>query len=134
MWNREGFDPINPPDPLNPTDPLNPKDPFNPFWQVMEMANWRYKINLTDLREDYENKKITVEDFGKKISKRFHQQPWFKDVEEDIGDIIDSFECVDNEDDFNNILEELYDWGDTELPTPRSQLPIFNKMCWIGLM
>jgi hypothetical protein len=100
----------------------------------MNMANWRYQINLSDLREQYEEKKMTIDEFGKKIAERFRAQSWFEKVQDDIDDILGSLECIESEEDFNNIIEELYDWGDTTLPTPRSQMPMFNKMCWIGLV
>ena len=55
------------------------------------------------------------------------------EYDEELKEIIYEFGCFgegDTKDDFDNVLEMLYDWGDTELH-PIGQWPP-NRLCWIG--
>jgi len=98
------------------------------------MANWKYKLDLIDLRTAYDNEEITAQEFGKKVAERIKKQPWYKEEEDYLEDIADRFEIVEDIYEFDEVLNDLYDWGDTTLPTPRRQMPIFNKKCWIAMV
>ena len=38
--------------------------------------------------------------------------------------------CEEDVEEFDGILEELYDWADTFLPTPKGEMQ--RKLCWIA--
>jgi len=97
------------------------------------MANWKYKLDLKDLIKDHEDGKLTVEELGQKIAQRIREQSYYEDEEFHLESIANNFEeCCNTDDDFDYCINELYEWGDITLPTPKKQLPIFNKMCWIA--
>lgn len=97
------------------------------------MANWKYKLDLIDLITAYEKKEMTIEKLGQKIADRIREQPFYEEEEAALSRIANDFEeCCNTVDDFDYTLNKLYNWGDITLPTPRSQMPMFNKMCWIA--
>jgi hypothetical protein len=97
------------------------------------MSNWKYKLDLKDLISDYEADKLTVEELGQKVAERIREQPYYEDEQFHLESIARNFEeCCNTVDDFDYCINELYDWGDITLPTPKKQLPIFNKMAWIA--
>lgn len=97
------------------------------------MAYWKHKIDLSDLRERYGKRELSASEFGRLLAERIRKQKWFKANEEDLEPIADEFEGVTNIEEFNAVLDTLYDWGDIVLPTPKGQF-IQNKMCWIGMI
>ena len=98
------------------------------------MANWKYKLRLGDLRKKFEANKMTAAEFGKKVAERIRKQPWFKVNEDELEPIADEFEGVSDIEEFDAVLDTLYDWGDTTLPTPKEQMPVMNKVCWVDMM
>jgi len=94
------------------------------------MANWQYRLNLKDLWKAKEEGNITIQELGKKVAERIENLPCFKKYEDDLKTIIMDFETVESVEEFDYILEELYDWGDMRLPTPQGQMQ--RKMCWIS--
>jgi hypothetical protein len=79
------------------------------------MANWKSKIDLSDLRNQYDNNEITLSQLSSNIATRLSASTFVKD--ESFVDIIDEFKSLSessdpNEDDFDNVLSELYDFGD----------------------
>jgi hypothetical protein len=91
------------------------------------MANWKFKIDLKDIwkwfeeqGEDakYDEEKVT--ELGKKVSSRIKQSFVYIRFEEVLEPICDQFESVTDIDDFDSVLSELYDFGDT------------GHTCWIA--
>ena len=101
-----------------------------------DMANWQFHLNLHDKWDTDDVHEISV-DACEKIENllkeiRLRQHPVYKEMADALEDILCDFEIVRNdpdasEDDFNNVLESLYDWGDTPLDNQWGG----KKMCWI---
>lgn len=72
------------------------------------MANWKEKINITKILEMEESK---TEEAGKEMGKRLRSLKYASNPE--FLDIIERFENTSaNEEEFNYILQMLYDWAD----------------------
>ena len=96
------------------------------------MANWKYSINIRDAWRKAQDDEITNKELADEIVKALLKLHCH---DEELLGIIDEFNDLDEEsdnDDFNPIMEALYDWGDTEIPPYSQWLP--NKMCWIGVI
>ncbi len=94
------------------------------------MANWMNKINLKPFMDAYEKEEITIQELGKKVSKflnDFEIKP--KSYKDELEEIADNFETVESEDEFNNYLNDLYDFGDIEIG--QSQGIIRKRIAWI---
>lgn len=97
------------------------------------MSNWKYKLRVGQDRRDYENRCITLQELGKCFAAKIRALPCYGKEEsqfssvDEIDDCAREFDHVSDVEDFDNILEALYDWGDTVLDDgwPRT------KMCWI---
>lgn len=94
------------------------------------MANWKYKLNIKDEWQQSKAGKLDYNSLAKIIATKLDK---FGTDDDDLTDIIVRFlEYADNGDDveeFDDIMEQLYDWGDTLLDD--SSWP-HKKMCWIG--
>ena len=94
------------------------------------MANWKYKLKLVDLKDEFEADKIPLDELCKKIASRIEELPCYK-IDTTLQEIVMQFEDeIADTNDFDNILEQLYDWGDEEVK-PYGKWPA-NKQCWIG--
>jgi FMN phosphatase YigB (HAD superfamily) len=76
------------------------------------MPKWEKTLEVKDLWEKYENDEINIEDLSKQVAKRLETLYPGDDRWMDIQDFIDRFECVEDVEEFDDILDELYDWGD----------------------
>ena len=95
------------------------------------MANWQNRLELKDLWEAHDLNKIDTSQLAKAVAKRIRKLKCYKEYEDDLEEIAIEFEACDNNDDeFDGILAELYDWGDMVLPTPKGQMT--RKVCWIA--
>jgi hypothetical protein len=97
------------------------------------MANWIYKLELKDLWEQRDKGKITISELAKAVADRIEKATFFKikTNEEALREIVMDFEgCDDDVEEFDSILEQLYDWADTPLRTPLGKMQ--RKMCWIN--
>ena len=100
------------------------------------MANWQFHLNLHDKWDTDDVHEISV-DACEKIEAllkeiRLRQHPIYQELAAVLEDILCDFEIVRDdlgasEDDLNNVLESLYDWGDTPLDNQLGG----KKMCWI---
>lgn len=99
------------------------------------MANWQRKIDISKVWKKCENDKSLFRELAKEISFKLNLLlPFDNDLlDNDKNDLIMEFdeivECPEcTIEDFDRIMQDLYDWGDTELDNewPRS------KVCWIG--
>ena len=97
------------------------------------MADWQYKL---EIKEDWDrrlNLEITTQELAEIIANKLRELDC---PEDDIYDerfsIAEEFEILSNDkspdfddDDFNYVMDMLYDWGDIDLGFGR-------KVCWIG--
>jgi uroporphyrinogen-III synthase len=94
------------------------------------MANWIHKLDLKDLFDAYDNKEKTTAEVGKETAKRLRALHLPEDFQSDQEDIAGMFEEVETQQEFNEVLNELYDLGDCPLPTPKGQME--RKLIWIA--
>lgn len=74
------------------------------------MSRWKHSVELKDLLEIADDADLTDDDvnhIGNKIHERISKLECFNDF-----DIIDEFKEVYDIEDFDNIIEELYDYAD----------------------
>ncbi len=98
------------------------------------MANWKYRLELKDLWDNFESGELTIENLGKEVARRLrelHLPPKFSYLSEVL---VNRFECVKDVDEFDGILEGLYDLGDTSLPTPNGEIQRKLKLIWVNTL
>jgi hypothetical protein len=85
------------------------------------MANWQRTLDLLDIWDKYPDE-MSIQDISSEISKRLlAMKPLDNDdIDEMRLHIADDFQCLSEdesaeEDDFNGIMNNLYDWADTNL-------------------
>lgn len=94
------------------------------------MANWRYTIDISKVLhndDDYP----TVNDKGMELAKRIRAFRHFEEHSLYLNDIANEFEEVETVEQFDSVLDELYDWGDSET-TPSGNAMHRNRLCWIN--
>jgi hypothetical protein len=69
---------------------------------------WNGKVYIKELLTSKDLSPEEVKELGKKVAGRLKLQPRFQDEE-----IIENFENVDDQDEFNSIMEDLYNYCDT---------------------
>jgi hypothetical protein len=92
------------------------------------MADWQIEINLSDVFDDdnfapiQEKGKQTAEILLKSIVKVKEHELFDEDDIEFLENLADQFKLINSEDDeysgideFDNLMDELYDWGDYPL-------------------
>jgi hypothetical protein len=85
------------------------------------LKDWDEKIDISDLIDNYNDDKINVIAVAKGLADRLAACKWSK--KDFIVDCIARLrDAVEDEDEFDELLEELYDWGDT------------NKRLWVQAM
>lgn len=74
--------------------------------------NWRYRIELADLWKKFEAEEIDIEVICKKTAERIKKSliPAFLRVE--LEPICDQLQHTDDVEDFDQIMEELYEFAD----------------------
>jgi len=87
------------------------------------MAHWRNKIDISEEYKLYRDNKATTQEVGQMVAEKLLKLRKAKlglIGDEDLEDIILRFqyECESIED-FDDVLEALYDWGD------------YDHTCWI---
>jgi len=97
------------------------------------MPKWVNKLDLKDLWKQRDEGKITISELGKAVADRIKKSKFYKlkTHEQSLREIVLDFEdCIDDVEEFDEILERLYDWADTPLLTRLGQMQ--RKMCWIA--
>jgi hypothetical protein len=91
------------------------------------MAKWENKIMLKEFIQSYERKEITIVDLCKKIAEYLRTFP-VKPSEHkgDLETIADEFDVSETVEQFDDCLEMLYDFGDTEINGN-----FLHKVAWI---
>jgi len=96
------------------------------------MSKWVNRLDLKDLWKAEDEGKLTIQELGKQVARRIRKMPCYSKYEE-LADIASDFETYldDNDiEEFDRVLEQLYNWADTYLPTPLGQMQ--RKMCWVA--
>lgn len=102
------------------------------------MARWRHRL---DFRPFWNDDSLIIQEKAKRASEAIEKTfplyltPENEDFDMDLDMINDYFKGVAedplaNADDFDEVIEQLYDWGDQEVK-PFGEWPR-NKMCWIA--
>ena len=95
------------------------------------MSDWQNRLDLKDLWKARRENDMPVQDMAKQVAIRIRKMKCYKDYEDKLDDIATEFEeCDENVGEFDGILEELYDWADTPLETPKGEMQ--KKICWIA--
>ena len=99
------------------------------------MSDWQSRLDLTDVWNKHPDR-ITIQELCKTISERLRKLnptrvPDY--VVEEKENIADEFEIlsIDKEttvEEFDDIMQDLYDWGDIRLDNKF----IGRKVCWIA--
>lgn len=92
------------------------------------MANWKYTLDFRDFWNDYDNGKKTISEMGILVAKRIKKR-FFPLFENELEILVDNFENIEEVEDFNYCMGELYDWADEEIK-PYGKWPR-NAKCWI---
>ena len=106
------------------------------------MSDWTHHIELKDLHDKSRAGALTPVELGKALAPRIralieaNTPPIPTDLIAEAEDIAYRFEHdVETIDDYDDILSDLYDWADTELPhkagIPFSMRP---KLCWVNTL
>lgn len=92
------------------------------------MSYWANRLDLKDIWKLRSEGKLTISQLACRIAKRIRALKCYKEQIDTLEEIAEQFEyCGEDVEEFDNYLEELYDWGDI----PIGQTP-FKKMCWIA--
>lgn len=79
------------------------------------MAQWKYRLNVADLWKARNEKKITIKELSVTLAKRIMNSPFFKKHEAELFEIVWDFEKeVETIEEFDGVLETLYNWADAE--------------------
>lgn len=82
------------------------------------MANWKSKLDLSDIWEQYDNDELSIQNVSKMVAERLRACRYKND--KDVVDIIERFESLadessaDNIDDFDDVLADLYEFGNID--------------------
>lgn len=96
------------------------------------MVYWRYRLELKDDWAAAKADNLQPHELAQRIVEKAKALPVF-DADEELQDIMTDFEFITDDsmfDDFDDVLEQLYDWADQEIP-PFGTWPR-HKMCWIA--
>jgi len=74
------------------------------------MANWLTTIKVGDLHEQVEDESLTLQEAAGILADRLEQSPYRE--EDEILDAVMDLRTVEDEYDYDDILERLYDFGD----------------------
>ena len=74
------------------------------------MANWKETLDVSDLIEAFENGKKTIEQIAEAGFERCKKLSCYSDPE--FKAIISDLSNIDDEDDYDDIMDAIYDYGD----------------------
>jgi hypothetical protein len=101
------------------------------------MANWKYKIELKADSDRCDDGEITIAQLSGIVAEKLKALPCYNspgNIGTTLLEIVERFADLSEDenaeqDEFNSILQELYDWGDTEIgPVAWPK----HRLCWIG--
>jgi len=76
------------------------------------MAEWKTKVRLGDLLEQYENEEIELQDVGDRLIERLKETEYANEYPVDV--MIDELRTLEDEEHFDAIMSTLYDFGDRD--------------------
>jgi len=95
------------------------------------MSKWLCRLNIADVHEAARNHEITPQQLANSIAVRLSALKCPASVEAEKDELVVDFtEFSQGEgdfDDFDEIMEKLYDWADTSLS-------FSVKVCWVNTM
>ena len=74
------------------------------------MADWKHTVELGDLHRKFDAGEIGIETVALGLAGRLKETPYA----EDLADLIDELEMVSDVEDYDYILEQVYDFGDAD--------------------
>lgn len=106
------------------------------------MANWHFRINYNDAKAKYRKGEITIPQLCGVVVEKLQpiharmvqradevvgsMSTVYTEAAEELADIIYEFEAISTDggdgDDYDDVLEQLYDWADTEYSSNRKWL------------
>ena len=99
---------------------------------------WKLGMDLSEIYTDYRDVDFyedtdKVKELSRRISEKIKTFEYYKS-ESALHSIVESFEndgdYLDDIDEYDEILDELYDWGD--IPTILDGTTVKEKKCWIN--
>jgi hypothetical protein len=99
------------------------------------MADWEHKIDLKSIWKEYDDEKIGTIEAGKKVGEVLRNFKMAASIGSHFSDSLDEIIFLfehesETEEEFNFAMNELYDWGDTDMPTPPRKMQ--RKLAWIA--
>lgn len=76
------------------------------------MPTWKNTIRIGDLHEDYQAGNLSIQKVGVELARRLKVKR-IEDAWGELEEIIERFESVDDVEDYDNVLRDLYDFGDS---------------------
>jgi hypothetical protein len=81
------------------------------------MIQWKYTLNLKDLWEARESRNITIAELGKLVGKRVEKlqikpKDYYCGEDGMLDDIAYEFAIVETVEEFDNVLEQFYNFAD----------------------
>lgn len=99
------------------------------------MANWQRTLNLLPEWKMRIDDEISLQDLSRVVAERLSavKQLGISDLDEQRDDLVHQFKEMSNDtsltvDEFDEVLNELYDWGDTHID---GSILAGKKACWI---
>lgn len=102
------------------------------------MSDWQRKLDFSSYTEKYDTGELSVQEFAKIIAEKLKglqkfNNPWIDSKLEEViwgfEDLAEDYQEEFGESDFNFLLNDLYDWGDTSLDGKFGG----KKVCWIQM-
>lgn len=78
------------------------------------MTRWRHNLKVGDLHAAYQEGSLSPEQLGNKLAKRILSKRWFDRYRDDLEPIVSALEDCANIDEYDEALEDLYDWADQD--------------------
>jgi hypothetical protein len=98
------------------------------------MADWQRTLDLADLWQAEANGEMTTSEVAAKLAERLKALKPFgvESVDSERDDLVEEFTSMGEDpetdsDDFNYVMDQLYDWADTSLDGRVGG----KKVCWI---
>lgn len=104
------------------------------------MTNWTHNLELKDLHNKHESGEMGISQVASTVAIRLkaliatNTPPISEDLKEEAEELAERFENeIDDVEDYDNVLSDLYDWADTELPCkPGTPFTMEQKLCWVN--
>lgn len=100
------------------------------------MANWQRTLVLKDVWPKFREDELSVQEVAKVVSERLAELKPFnvKHIDKQKEELVDEFEALSEDEDadtnnFDDVLERLYDWADTPLD---GNVLSGKKVCWVA--